>query len=233
MSTHDNWKDGRSVKLIASNSRSIAAIAEDSATTTKHVRINERLDHGVNISYMQAYRAQARIARMLWGEEAKSFQKIPALLQKMRGDVDNDRHTAWPEIDIDAENRCVRCAVFPVAHVRNFYAMDGAHCTATHRMTLLAITTLDGNNDDLSIAWGLVSTESEEHWAWFLRLCRSHLSGVDEDDSVIMSDWAKVLIPAISANFPHAKHAFCAYHLKGNVEKKFGKECAKLFWRCA
>ena len=134
----------------------------------------------------------------------------------MRGDIENNRRTAWTKIDIDTEDRFVRCAVFPVAtahaseHVRNLFAMDGAHCTATHRMTLLAITSLDGNNEHLPIAWGLVPTESEEHWAWFLKLCRSHLSGVDEDDSVIMSDWAKILIPAVSTKFPHAKQAFCA-----------------------
>lgn len=239
MATHHGWKLEHSVKLVTSNSRNVAAVTEDPKTTVKHIVTNERLDHGVGLSYMQGYRAKMKIRQLLYGDEAESFHKMPALLTQMRGDIAGGRRTAWTKLELDSEGRFLRCAVFPVAtahaseYVRNFFAMDGAHCTARHRMTLLAITTLDGNGEVLPIAWGLFPTESEEHWAWFLKMCRPHLSGVDEDDSVIMSDRGKGLIPAVQKNFPHAKHAFCAHHIKRNVEKKFGKDCSKLFWGCA
>lgn len=225
--------------LAASNPRTIAAIGEDPATTTKHIRVNERLDHGVNLSYIQAYRVKEKIRQTLWGDDVKSFQKIPALLTKMRGGINGKPRTAWTKLELDSKGQFARCAVFPVAtahaseYTRNFLAMDGTHCTARHRLTLLAITTLDGNGQVLPLVWGLVPTESEEHWAWFLKFCRGHLSGVDNDDSVIMSDRGKGLIPAVRKNFPYAKHAYCAFHIKRNVETRYGKECAKLFWGCA
>ena len=60
-------------------------------------------------------------------------------------------------------------------------------------------------------------------------MCRSHLSSVNENDFVIMSDRVKDLISIIRKNFSHAKHAFCVYHIKRNVKKKFEKKYVKFF----
>ena len=51
-----------------------------------------------------------------------------------------------------------------------------------------------------------------------------HLSNVNENDFVIINNRIKNLISAIRKNILYVKHAFCVYHIKRNVKKKFEKK---------
>ena len=35
-------------------------------------------------------------------------------------------------------------------------------------LTLLVISAVDGNGNNLSLAWAIIDRENEENWSWFL-----------------------------------------------------------------
>lgn len=69
-----------------------------------------------------------------------------------------------------------KCSENSVAYLRYFGAMDGAHCKARHRLVLLAVTSLDADEEILILAWALVPREDRANWLWFLRKIVQYLS---------------------------------------------------------
>lgn len=49
-----------------------------------------------------------------------------------------------------------KCSENLVAYLRHFGAMDGAHCKARHQLVLLAVTTLDTDEEILILAWAQI-----------------------------------------------------------------------------
>ena len=236
-STHYNWRTAHSVKHVVMNPRNKVLVADDSKAKAKAIRSNQRLDCGVDVSYKQAWRAREQLKDAIFGDETESFKRIPALLQAMERDS-KGRRMAYTKVEVDKDNRFRRCYVFPKAtinsfeHCRKFVAMDGTHCTATHRLTLLALTTLDGNGNILPLCWALVPSEDAENWIWFLQKAANFFP-LDEPDAVIISDRGKGLSKAIPDLFPHVTHSYCSQHLAENVVKDFGEKMRRPFWRCA
>jgi zinc finger SWIM domain-containing protein 3 len=100
-------------------------------------------------------------------------------------------------------------------------------------MTLLIACILDGNDEILPIAWGLVEIEDGDNWTWFLENMKRDFWGIEEPDMVFMSDRDKGLKQALSTVFPDGHSACCCQHLADNVQKEFGLACGQLFWSTA
>ncbi len=116
---------------------------------------------------------------------------------------------------------------------RPFCAADRTFLKGPYRMTLLAAVTLDGNNEALPLAWGLIPGENEEHWSWFLaHLCRAFPS-MSSPGVVIISDRDEGLEEAGAQNFPLAQHCHCCQHLANNVQACYCLACQKLFRKAA
>lgn len=56
--------------------------------------------------------------------------------------------------------------------------MDGAHCKARHQLVLLAVTTLDTDEEILILAWTLVPQQDHANWLWFLRKIAPYLTSL-------------------------------------------------------
>ena len=66
--------------------------------------------------------------------------------------------------------------------------IDGTFTTSRYRLTLLVISTADGNANALPLAWALVNRENEENWCWFLSGVAPHLPELAEYGVVMISD---------------------------------------------
>ena len=145
-----------------------------------------------------AWRVCERIKYDLYGDEKESFQKIPGLLLAIQlGQTPQKRGEThhFCEYDLDIyTGQFVRCWVLPQAikeafsHCRKFVTMDGTFTKSRYRLTLLVISTADGNGNALPLAWVLVNRENKENWFWFLSGVAPHLSGLAEYGAVAISD---------------------------------------------
>ena len=127
--THYDWRAGNSVRVLAANPLSVAAVVDDRKIKSRQIQTIERLQRGHKISYQQAYRTREKIRGDIYGSEAESFQLIPSMLQTMKGD---NSHCEY-DLETDELNRFFRCWIIPKAsieafkHCRRFVAIDGTH----------------------------------------------------------------------------------------------------------
>ena len=111
--------------------------------------------------------------------------------------------------------------------------MDGAYCKSRHRLVLLAVTSLDADEEILILAWALVLQKDRANWLWFLRKIAPYLTSLQDPEVVIISDQLKGLASAVSKCFHSAIHSYCSKHLYDNLRHSYGKVVAQKFWGCA
>ena len=78
---------------------------------------------------------------------------------------------------------------------------------------------MNEDNQILSLAWGIVSSEFTDNWIFFLSHFRRTFSSIDDAKITVISDRSKDLDSALTAEFSHAIHAYCCYHLQKNLMK--------------
>ena len=249
-STHYDSKASRSAKSVGLDLYYKAILLDDPNLKPSRIRSEERLRFGNDIPYYTAWRALQLLKANIWGDEAASFEKIPALLEAFKkeeaekalreGRVRRPSCQVCLEKDEDL-TRFKRCWVLPGAtqaasrHLRPLIGADGTHTKARHRLVLLLVVGIDGNSNNLPIAWALVPIENGEHWRWFLEGIAPFLPFLGNRDAVIISDRQKGLIKAVEKAFPQATHANCCQHIAENIRAKWGTKSGlvKLFWRTA
>lgn len=253
LSSHQSWKACNSAKLIANRHEDM--IKSDFQTRPRQIQNAERLQYCNQISYKQAWRAKQEIKKSTFLDAKKSFQLVLPFLETI---TDNGLHE---ETDLDDEGNYATsranaaisrnddgsfewCHVAPRAcihafwHSRRFICVDGAHMKLDNNLVLLAVTTLDSNEEILPLMWGFARSESKESWLDFLRGFREYfLDSLDTTEKerndfeylTIVSDRAKGLVPAVSEAFPKAFHYHCTQHLAENVGNEFGRKVEKVF----
>ena len=148
-------------------------IADDSKAKSKIIRSNQKIDCEVDVLYKQVWWVKEQLKDTIFSDEAEFFKWISVLLQVIKRDSKEQR-MIYIKVKVNKNNRFYWCWVFSKAtiknfeHCWNFVAIDDTHCTATHCLTLLALTTLDDNDNILSLCWALILSENAENWAWFL-----------------------------------------------------------------
>lgn len=109
---------------------------------------------------------------------------------------------------------------------RNFVVFDGTHCSSRYGGILLIASTIDADENNLTLAWALVPSEAKEWWDWFFEGIATNLTTVwchpDKYRKLtIISDRGKGLVPEVARHFPDCWHYFCTWHLAKNVEDRF------------
>ena len=91
---------------------------------------------------------------------------------------------------------------------------------------------MNEDNQILSLAWEIVSSEFTDNWVFFLSHFWWTFSSIDDAKITAINDWNKNLNSALTAEFSHAIHAYCCYHLQENLMKLHsGGEVRELFWQ--
>ena len=78
--------------------------------------------------------------------------------------------------------------------------------------TLLIATTQDGNFHQHPLAFGVVDSENDASWQWFLIMLQGAFP--DEEELVIISDKHQSIIKAVGEVYPKASHGHCLWHIK-------------------
>ena len=71
--------------------------------------------------------------------------------------------------------------------------------------------------------------ENHANWVWFCSLLRDSIEKVVDICIPLISDCQKGLLRAVSEVFPSSIHSHCAFYIRRNVKKAFGKAAEQFF----
>ena len=115
---------------------------------------------------------------------------------------------------------------------RPYLAIDATFLTGRFKGQLVAACVVDGHNFVFPVAYGVLETESQESWTWFLQNLRRAIA--QPNGLVIHTDACKGLEVAVDNVFPGVEHRECMRHLAANIVKKFkGKFFNDNLWRAS
>lgn len=84
---------------------------------------------------------------------------------------------------------------------------------------LLVAIAVDANEQLYPVAFGVVDSENNNSWTYFMLKLREAIGTVP--NLVFVSDRHPSIANALSAIFPEAHHGACTYHIKMNIMSKF------------
>ncbi|XP_022889304.1 uncharacterized protein LOC111404777 [Olea europaea var. sylvestris] len=92
-------------------------------------------------------------------------------------------------------------------YLRPVICVDGSHLKCPYKGTLLVATAQNGNKQIYPLAWGIVDTETNKSWKWFLSNLKDLIG--DSEELVFVSDRKKSIQKAISQLFSSSRHGCC------------------------
>ena len=206
-------------------------------------KVHEKFGH--QVTYRKAWLGRQRAFTLVYGDFQKSFSELPKFFAAFQyfnpGTVVEWKHEesmSSPEVKtfkfvfwafkpcIDGFQTC-----------RPVISVDGTHMYGKYEKKLLIAVGVDGNDNILPLAFGIVDKESKEAWKWFFRKLSAHVIK-DREDICIISDRAKEILTSLSELWrlqkPRAFHRFCLRHLKSNFQSQFpNRDLSNLMWRAA
>ncbi|XP_024014532.1 uncharacterized protein LOC112088482 [Eutrema salsugineum] len=99
--------------------------------------------------------------------------------------------------------------------IRRVIVVDGTFLKNKYKGVLLVATALDGNSNLYPIAFGVVDSENDLSWEWFMRQLKVVIA--DEVRLAFVSDRNVSVIKAFEKVYPQSSHGICIHHLLNNV----------------
>ncbi|KAL8552978.1 hypothetical protein ACS0TY_001593 [Phlomoides rotata] len=213
-----------------------AANQKDKATALSPKKLLSKLktEHGLNLLYCQALRAQKCANELIYGNDEESFTFLPSYLdQLLRANPDS-----YVKLDVDKDNDKFKFVFFALrASINGFLkfgrpviVVDGTHLKGKFKGVLFVAVTQDCNHQIFPLAVGIGHLENNEGWTRFLQRLRESFGC--PRNLLIVSDQHKSIIHAMSVVYPDAAHGLCYFHL----QKKFAvysRELVHFFRRAA
>ncbi|XP_013679573.2 uncharacterized protein LOC106384102 [Brassica napus] len=181
-----------------------------------------RLEHNCEITYWQAWEVREHAIAAARGIPNESYAKIPKYLQMIK-ETNPGTHTHYETTE---DGRFMYLFMSFGQSVRGFYnamrrviVVDGTFLKNKYKGVLLVATAVDGNSNLYPIAFGVVDSETEVSWEWFLRQLKVVIA--DSKDLAFVSDRAASIAKALGTVYPRSRHGICVHHLLTNVVKNF------------
>lgn len=216
--------------------RIVPTITDNKHTVPKDIVNDIRRNEGSHIPYMAAWRGKQTALAHINADEASSYKKIPAYVNKVREEgghavchFANDNRFVRVFVALDATRKCYR-------NTLQFIGLDGTHLKAKYLGILLIAVTLDANFEVVPLAYAVVISENEDNWCWFLHNLRIAYPEIDADgkNTTIISDRDKGLIEGVHSELDGAIHCLCVHHLAANFQTRFkDTRLTKILWKAA
>ncbi|XP_013650933.2 uncharacterized protein LOC106355559 [Brassica napus] len=170
-----------------------------------------RNDYGCEISDSLAWDSREYAVNAVRGIPEESYGKIPKYLHMLR-----EANPAFGQ-SIRGFNTVMRRVI----------VVDGTFLKSKFKGVLLVATAIDGNSNLYPIAFGIVDSENEQSWEWFMRQLKVVVA--DDNGLAFISDRQVSIAKALEKVYPLARHGICIHHLLNNVISYFkGKGLAGL-----
>ena len=195
-----------------------------------------RVQLGVNMSYNKAWRAREAALEIARGSPEESFAILPSYCSML----ERNNPGTVTHIETDADNHFLYFFMALGVSIRGFHssmrpviAIDGAFLKGKYFGTLLVAACQDGENQIYPLAFGVVDSENDASWSWFMTKLKGAIGNVK--NLAFISDRHGSIAKALHSVFPEAHHGACIFHISGNLKHKFGNttKMLALFFKAA
>jgi hypothetical protein len=203
----------------------------------KEILQDIREQHGVAVSYMQAWRGKERSMAVVHGTLEDGYRFLPAYCEQI-GKTNPGSVATY--IGTGPANSFQRLFVSFHASIYGFLnacrpllEIDKAELKGKYLGTLLCASAVDADHMIFPLAFGIVDAESDESWNWFMSELRKML-GVNTDNMpilTILSERKQEVVDAVAVHFPTAFHGFCLRYVSENFRDELkNPKLLNLFW---
>ncbi|KAJ6799223.1 uncharacterized protein M6B38_333555 [Iris pallida] len=203
----------------------------------KEILQDIREQHGVAVSYMQAWRGKERSMAAVHGTFEEGYRHLPAYCEQIRRTNPGSIALVYATGQENCFHRLFvsyRASIYGFLQAcRPLLELDRAHLKGKYLGTLLCASAIDADDTLFPLAFAVVDSESDENWMWFLSELRK-LLGMNTDKMpilTILSERQKGVVEAVETHFPSAYHAFCLRYVSENFRDEFkNTKLVNLFW---
>ncbi|EOA12319.1 hypothetical protein CARUB_v10007958mg, partial [Capsella rubella] len=190
-----------------------------------------RQEFSLNVSYWKAWRAREIAMDNAMGSAMGSYALIQpyfklllepnpgslVYLETAPGAPGADRVERFKYLFLS-----LSASIKGFAYMRKVIVIDGTHLRGRYGGCLIAASAQDTNFQVFPIAFGIVNSENDDAWTWFMEKLAEAIP--DDPDLVIVSDRHSSIYGSIRKVYPMASHAACVVHLKRNILAIFKSE---------
>ncbi|KAG6507063.1 uncharacterized protein LOC121980764 [Zingiber officinale] len=203
----------------------------------KEILQDIREQHGVAVSYMQAWRGKERSLAAVHGTLEDGYRLLPGYCEQIR--KTNPGSIAVVSA-VGSENCFHRLFISYRASIYGFLyscrpllEIDRVQLRGKYLGTLFCASAVDAEDMLFPLAFAIVDAENDDNWMWFVTELRK-LLGVNTDKMpvlTILSNREKGIVQAIEYNFPNALHGFCLRYVTDSFRDEFkNSKLVNLFW---
>nr|GEY84061.1 hypothetical protein [Tanacetum cinerariifolium] len=117
---------------------------------------------------------------------------------------------------------------------RELLGLDDAFMRGQYPGQMLTAMGVDANNGIYPVAYGIVESENEYSWTWFLKCLANDFDLFSNSNFTFITDRQNGLLPTIAKLFPSVEHRFCVRHINKNMNLTWkGGDYKEMLWRCA
>lgn len=214
-----------------------ARIRDNPQYKPKEILQDIRDQHGVAVSYMQAWRGKERSMAALHGTFEEGYCLLPAYCEQIRKTNPGSIASVFATGQENCFHRLFisyRASIYGFINAcRPLLEFDRAHLKGKYLGTLLCASAVDADDSLFPLAIAVVDTETEENWMWFMSELRK-LLGVNTDNMprlTILSERQRGIVEAVETHFPSAFHGFCLRYVSENFRDTFkNSKLVNIFW---
>ncbi|XP_070054910.1 uncharacterized protein [Nicotiana tomentosiformis] len=166
--------------------------------TPKYMQTDILSDHGVNLTYMQAWRIKEKALEFLRGHHADSYSRLPNYFTSING---------WE-------------------YCRPVVVVDGTFLKSVYREIMLIASTMDATGSILPLTYAVVDSENDASWRWFSEQFKYAYG--KKPNMCVVSDQNESILKATSTIYTGMPYYACMWHIWTNVRSKFKKGHLKL-----
>ncbi|CAN6864664.1 unnamed protein product [Brassica oleracea] len=214
-----------------------ARIRDNPQYKPKEILQDIRDEHGVAVSYMQAWRGKERSMAALHGTYEEGYRFLPAYCEQIK--VSNPGSVAFATAS-GPESCFQRLFIAYRACISGFFSsfrplleLDRAHLKGKYLGAILCAAAVDADEGLFPLAIAVVDNESGENWSWFLSEVRK-LLGMNTDAMprlTILSERQSGVVEAVETHFPTAFHGFCLRYVSESFRDTFkNTKLVNIFW---
>lgn len=214
-----------------------ARIRDNPQYKPKEILQDIKDQHGVAVSYMQAWRGKERSMAAVHGTLEEGYRLLPSYCEQIR--KTNPGSIAM--VSASGQENCFkrlfisyRASIYGFINAcRPLLELDSAPLKGKYLGNLLCAAAVDANDSLFPLAFAVVDVESDENWMWFLSELRK-LLGVNTESMprlTLLSNRHKGIVEAVDTHFPSAYHGFCLRYVSENFRDEFkNAKLVNIFW---
>ncbi|CAA6673278.1 unnamed protein product [Spirodela intermedia] len=174
----------------------------------KEILQDIREQHGVAVSYMQAWRGKERSLAAVHGTFEDGYRLLPAYCEQIRKTNPGSIALVYASGQEQCFQRLFisyRASISGFLHAcRPLLELDKAQLKGKYLGTLLCASAVDADDALFPLAFAVVDAETEANWMWFLSELRKLLGMNTEKMPIltILSDRSKGIVEAVETHFP-------------------------------